>query len=399
MARDTARGYGIGHRPGRRPASRRAGTPAPCARGRVPSVVVMTDVFLHVGLYKTGTTTIQGALAATAEQLAAAGVLFPGAPPCPATRGLRPARPTGGRRGARRAAGALGRLVDVTAHDGPTVVVSEEELSLARPRQARRLVRALAGHRVHVVIGARDMARTLVSAWQQTMVNGGTTTWADFVGVGPGPGGRAPSEGMSFRWRHDLLRVVDTWSAAVPAERIRLVTVPPPGRRARPCWPAFAAAADLPAGWPGAHPASATSRWARPSWRSVRGSTRRWAGRQRQPAPVRDRGGHPVAARRARPPGRWSSAEHREWTQGVRRAAGGRARTARPRPSTARSPTSCRPMSRPPAPPSTGSRTPSCSPPRVPRSSRSPSTTGSCSAATGARSSSGRVDCRDPPRW
>ena len=38
----------------------------------------MADVFLHVGLYKTGTTTIQGALTGTADQLAAAGVLFPG---------------------------------------------------------------------------------------------------------------------------------------------------------------------------------------------------------------------------------------------------------------------------------------------------------------------------------
>lgn len=212
----------------------------------------MADVFLHVGLYKTGTTTIQGALAATAEQLAAAGVLFPGGHRAQrlAAYDLLGQRVGGEQRG--EAAGALGRLVDlVDAHDGPTVVVSEEELSLARPRQARRLVQALGGHRVHVVVGARDMARTLVSAWQQTIVNGGTTTWADFVASVRGQEGAPPSEGVSFHWRHDLLRVVDSWASAVPVERIRLVTVPPPGTPGTVLLTRFAEAAHLPTGWPG----------------------------------------------------------------------------------------------------------------------------------------------------
>lgn len=212
----------------------------------------MADVFLHVGLYKTGTTTIQGALAATAERLAAAGVLFPGGHRAQrlAAYDLLGQRVGGETRG--EAAGALGRLVDlVAAHDGPAVVVSEEELSLARPRQARRLVRALHGHRVFVVVGARDMARTLVSAWQQTIVNGGTTPWREFVASVQGRAGAPPSEGVSFHWRHDLLRVVDTWSSVVPAERVRLVTVPPPGAAGTTLLARFAAAAELPAGWPG----------------------------------------------------------------------------------------------------------------------------------------------------
>jgi hypothetical protein len=212
----------------------------------------MADVFLHVGLYKTGTTTIQGALAATAEQLAAAGVLFPGGHRAQrlAAYDLLGQRVGGELRG--EAAGALGRLVDlVAAHDGPTVVISEEELSLARPRQARRLVRALAPHRVHVVVGARDMARTLVSAWQQTIVNGGTATWADFVASVRGQEGAPPSEGVSFHWRHDLLRVVDSWSSVVPPERVRLVTVPPRGAPGGALLARFAEAAQLPADWPG----------------------------------------------------------------------------------------------------------------------------------------------------
>ncbi|NYE37351.1 hypothetical protein F4692_002484 [Nocardioides cavernae] len=210
----------------------------------------MSDVFLHVGLYKTGTTTIQAALGARADDLAARGVLFPGGHRAQrlAAYDLLGQRVGGERRG--EAAGALGRLVAlVDAHDGPAVVVSEEELSLARPRQARRLVRALDGHRVFVVVGARDMARTLVSSWQQTIVNGGSCTWADFVASVRGEDGAAPSEGVSFHWRHDLLRVIDTWAAVVPPERVRVVTVPPRGAPSTLLLDRFAEAACLPAGW------------------------------------------------------------------------------------------------------------------------------------------------------
>lgn len=210
----------------------------------------MTDVFLHVGLYKTGTTTIQGALGATAEQLAAEGVLFPGGSRAQrlAAYDLLGQRVGGEERG--EAAGALRRLLDlVDAHDGRAVVVSEEELSLARPRHVRRLVRSLRGHRVFVVVGARDPARTVVSAWQQTIVNGGCTSWRDFVASVRGEPGAPPSDGISFHWRHDLLRVVDTWATAVPMEQIRLVTVPPRGAPGATLLDRFARAADLPETW------------------------------------------------------------------------------------------------------------------------------------------------------
>jgi hypothetical protein len=146
-------------------------------------------------------------------------------------------------------AGSLRRLLDeVAAHRGRSVVVSEEELSLARPRHVRTLVRSLEGHRVFVVIGARDMARTLVSAWQQSVVNCSTTAWHDFIASARGDAHAPPSEGVAFWLRHDLLRVVDAWSTAVPLERIRLVTVPPPGAGNGLLLDRFAAAADLPVG-------------------------------------------------------------------------------------------------------------------------------------------------------
>ncbi|NPD05437.1 hypothetical protein HN031_12160 [Nocardioides sp. zg-1308] len=218
----------------------------------------MTDVHLHVGLAKTGTTTIQAALEAGAGRLAAEGVLFPGG----SHRAQRLAaydlvgqRVHGEERG--QVPGALRRLLaEVTAYDGARVVVSEEELSLARPRQARRLVRALGDHRVFVVVGVRDVARTVVSSWQQTVVNGGCVTWHDFVSSVRGEPGAPPSEGLSFWYRHDVRRVVDAWATAVPPERIRLVTVPPPGAGPTTLLDRFGRATGLPDGWAGTLPAA-----------------------------------------------------------------------------------------------------------------------------------------------
>ena len=207
----------------------------------------MADVFLHVGLPKTGTTTIQGALGERAGALTAHGVLVPGGRQAQqlAAYDLLGQRIPGDDA---VVAGALDRLLaEINAYDGPSVVVSEEELGLARPRHVHRLVRGLSGHRVFVVIGVRDLGRTLVSAWQQSVVMGATTSWSEYVA-----GIRQPETGPTraaagFALRHDVLRVLDAWSAHVPADRIRLVTVPPRGAPSDVLPSRFAQAIGLPA--------------------------------------------------------------------------------------------------------------------------------------------------------
>ena len=205
----------------------------------------MADVVLHIGLPKTGTTTIQAALADRAGALAAQRVLYPG-----------------GRHAQRMAAfdllgqrvpgddavvaGAFDRLVaEVTAYAGARVVISEEELGLCRPRHVQRVVRALDGHRVFVVVGVRDLGRTLVSAWQQSVVMGATTTWTDFVSAVRDPASGSARTGAGFAARHDVLRTLDAWGTHVPADRIRLVTVPPRGTPSGVLLERFARAADL----------------------------------------------------------------------------------------------------------------------------------------------------------
>ena len=207
----------------------------------------MADVFLHVGLPKTGTTTIQGALVERAGALTAHGVLVPGGRHAQqmAAYDLLGQRIPGDDA---VVAGALDRLLaEINAYAGPRVVVSEEELGLARPRHVHRLVRGLSGHRVFVVIGVRDLGRTLVSAWQQSVVMGATTTWSEFVAGIRQPGTGPTRAAAGFALRHDVLRVLDAWAAHVPADRIRLVTVPPRGAPSDVLPTRFAQAADLPA--------------------------------------------------------------------------------------------------------------------------------------------------------
>ena len=142
--------------------------------------------------------------------------------------------------------GAFNSLAEEMAgYTGRSIVVSEEELGLARPRHVKKLVRSLDHHRVHVVIGVRDMARTVVSAWQQDVVTGRTTTWRDFIGAVREPRHRAVPAATAFWIRHDPLRVIDAWSTAVPVERISVMTVPPAGASSRTLLERFAVATAL----------------------------------------------------------------------------------------------------------------------------------------------------------
>ena len=208
---------------------------------------VMADVHVHVGLPKTGTTSIQAALDAHTAALAEAGVLYPGGRHRAhrlAAYDLLGQRVRGD--DADLVAGAFNRLVEqMAAHPGRSVV-SEEELGLARPRHVRKLARGLVPHRVHVVIGVRDMARTVVSAWQQDVVTGGTTSWRDFIAAVREPRQQVVPAATAFWIRHDPLRVIDAWSTSVPVERISVVTVPPSGASSRTLLERFAVAAALP---------------------------------------------------------------------------------------------------------------------------------------------------------
>ncbi len=189
--------------------------------------------FLHIGLHKTGTTYVQQLMRANRAPLRAQGVLYPGGKDFPsqvfAVWDLLGRRPRGSGNDA-RITGAWQALVDgVRAGDDPTVLISDEHLSLAGARQVRAAVAAFPDHEVHVVVTVRDLARTVGSAWQEEVKNRGAWSWAEFAAAVQDPARAGSNPARGFWARQDLPAILATWRERVPVERIHVVTVPPPG--------------------------------------------------------------------------------------------------------------------------------------------------------------------------
>jgi hypothetical protein len=207
-------------------------------------------VFLHIGLPKTGTTSIQAALQESSEDLAAAGVQFPFGRHFPqrlAAYDLMGRRLPGD--DGRRIPGSFKRLVrEVDAWDGPTTVVSEELLSLAGGSAIKRVMRALDGREVHLVMTVRDLGRTICSSWQQQIFQGQTYSWPDFLAALREPGQGPAGAGVTFWLRQDPVRVAAKWSEFIPAERVHIVTVPAESRGGDGLLDRFAELLGVPAG-------------------------------------------------------------------------------------------------------------------------------------------------------
>lgn len=198
--------------------------------------------YVHIGAPKTGTTFLQSVLWANREQLATDGVLYPyeqARQHFPAMLDLRErgwgAHPPGYWRGtwdavAKRAA----------TWSGHTVILGNEILGGASDAQIRRLADSLAPAEVHVIFTARDLARQLVSDWQEHLKHKHTVTLEAFVDDLIEHGRDAqPPFGEMFWDLHDAAHVLQRWSRVVPSSRIHLVTVPPPGAPGGLLWQRF----------------------------------------------------------------------------------------------------------------------------------------------------------------
>jgi acetolactate synthase regulatory subunit len=183
-----------------------------------------SQVFLHIGLPKTGTTYLQSVLWGSRRELAADGLLLPGA-------GHREhlwaalellERPRLERRDP-KAPGTLGRLVaEVVRHRGPAVL-THEFMCGASKQQALRLVERLAPAEVHVVITARDTLGMLTAGWAEYVKNGGTKPLAQMRGDRVG----GQSE---FGWRTwDLAGVLRRWGKHVDPAHVHVLPVPGTG--------------------------------------------------------------------------------------------------------------------------------------------------------------------------
>jgi hypothetical protein len=188
-------------------------------------------VYLHIGLYKTGTTYLQNLWRANRRQLAEHGVHYPGGPDGPiqvcAISDLFGRRPKGGED---RIEGQWGELTAaVQASPDPITLISDESLSLATARDARKVVEGFPDHEVHVVATVRDLGRVLLSSWHQAIKSDETWTWREFVDGVRDPARRGQNPGRGFWIRQDLMAILDVWQSVVSRERVHVVTVPPAG--------------------------------------------------------------------------------------------------------------------------------------------------------------------------
>jgi hypothetical protein len=114
--------------------------------------------------------------------------------------------------------------------DGPTALFSHELLGGATEQQARHAVSTLEPAEVHVVFVARHLGWQLILDWQEQVRHTHTITFERFVDDLVEHGIDAPEPyGPMFWGLHDPVRVLGTWEAAVPRERIHVITLPPPG--------------------------------------------------------------------------------------------------------------------------------------------------------------------------
>lgn len=191
-----------------------------------------TTVYLHIGLHKTGTTYLQNLLKANRDILRAQQVYFPGGPGEPqqafAVWDLQGRRPRGVHD--TRIGGSWDALVEAVNTSGsPAALISEEHLSVSTLRQAKQAVASFRDSEVHVVVTARDLGRVAVSAWQEEVKNDQTWTWEQFAAAIREPEEIAKSPARGFWLRQDIPKICELWEAAVPAERITIITVPPDG--------------------------------------------------------------------------------------------------------------------------------------------------------------------------
>lgn len=182
-------------------------------------------VHLHIGAPKTGTTYIQTRLGRNTRTLAEHDVYFPST-----SRFARPElsqfraaldlteQDWGGAPG--HAEGAWDALMRRVRRLDGNVIISHEILAPAQSRMIERAMKDLSGSEVHIIYSARDLARQLAAAWQESVKQGRAWTFRKFL--------RRSRRGKPFMMQaFDIPDVLSAWGVAVPPERIHLVVVPP----------------------------------------------------------------------------------------------------------------------------------------------------------------------------
>ena len=195
------------------------------------------QLYLHIGAMKTGTSYLQGVLAANAGTLREAGVLVAPNRSAPVHDVVNfTAR---GKAHLRSVRGAWAGLVDMArSFEGRGTVLSHEFLSLQGPVTVDRLLASLDGLDVHVVLTVRDAAAVLPAQWQTAARNRGTLTWPEYAAAARDEATKPRSH--TFLHSQRIGKMIRIWRNRVGIENLHVVTVPRPGAPRDELWNRFA---------------------------------------------------------------------------------------------------------------------------------------------------------------
>lgn len=186
-------------------------------------------IILHIGPFKTGTTTLQLALGENRTSLREQGVIYPGrlAHELSAASAAATGRVDAGRDVKSSTNRWFRMLEEIRTADARLGILSSEYYCLAQPKRIHWLVDQL-GPQSRIVITLRPLAKIIASQWQQTTQNQATISWEDWLRAiltepltqtQPGPIASA----FWARHRHDLL--LKRWLDVVGPDRLTVVVV------------------------------------------------------------------------------------------------------------------------------------------------------------------------------
>lgn len=141
--------------------------PRPCPFADRPPR--MSDVVVHIGLNKTGTSSIQDFLALNTDALRAEGICYPRAGRTGAAHHALSAWVGSAEADADPSASPVAQALLAEIQDMPRVWLSSEDFHARGPRGARNLARLLQGHPVRIVLYLREHLAYLASWYQQNV--------------------------------------------------------------------------------------------------------------------------------------------------------------------------------------------------------------------------------------
>lgn len=196
------------------------------------------QLYLHIGAMKTGTSYLQGVLAANAGTLREAGVLVSPNRSAPVHDIVNfKAR---GKAHLRSVRGSWAELVETArTFEGRATVLSHEFLSLQGPVTVDRILRRLGDLDVHVVLTVRDSAAVLPAQWQTAARNRGTLTWPEYAAAARDEATKPRSH--TFLHSQRIGKMIRIWRNRLGIENLHVVTVPRPGAPRDELWRRFAA--------------------------------------------------------------------------------------------------------------------------------------------------------------